>query len=89
MFHSSIGRALGLDIENGLKEETLGVAGSTTAYIHPISLFVPGGPIRIRASFSDELPIAGLLGMSGFFDHFRITFESRAQYCELERLFIA
>jgi hypothetical protein len=89
MFHGSIGRALGLDIDRGLKEETLGVSGSSVGYIHTVSLFLPGGPIRINASFSDELPIAGLLGMSGFFDHFRITFDSRARYCELERLFNA
>lgn len=89
MFHSSIGRALGLDIERGLREETLGVSGSSVGYIHTVNLFLPEGPIRIKASFSDEVPIAGLLGMSGFLDHFRITFDSRAQYCELERLFIA
>jgi hypothetical protein len=89
MFHSSIGRAIGLDIERGVKEKTLGIGGSSTGYIHTISLHAPGGQIRIKASFSDELPIAALLGMSGFFDHFRITFDSRAQYCELERLFNA
>jgi len=45
--------------------------------------------VVIRAGFSDELPIAGILGMNGFFEHFRVIFDPTAQRCELERIFQA
>jgi hypothetical protein len=40
-------------------------------FLHEIALYVPGGPVTTPAGFSDNLPIAGLLGMMGFFEHFR------------------
>jgi hypothetical protein len=58
-------------------------------YLHDISLYVPGGVIAIRAGFSSDLPVAGLLGMTGFFDNFKITFDAIGRHCELERLFRA
>ena len=58
-------------------------------YLHDISLYVPGGIIAIRAGFSMDLPVAGLLGMTGFFDNFKITFDAIGRHCELERLFRA
>jgi len=67
IFHAGIGRAIGLDIENGRLTETLGVTGATRIYLHDISLYAPGGIIVTRAGFSDDLPIAGLLGMAGLF----------------------
>ena len=30
---------------------------------------------KIRAGFTNELPIAGVLGRIGFFEHFKITFD--------------
>ena len=76
IFHTSIGRAIGFDIERGRKEDTTGVSGGpTTIYVHNVGLYVPGGMVRIEAGFSDSLPIAGLLGRVGFFEHFKITFD--------------
>jgi len=89
IFHASIGRAIGLDIENGQLTETLGVAGATRIYLHDISLYAPGGIIATRAGFSDDLPIAGLLGMAGFFENYKISFDPIALQCELERLYQA
>jgi hypothetical protein len=89
IFHSDIGKFIGLEIEKGTVEETLGVNGVSRTYIHDIALFLPGGAVNIRAGFSDELPIAGLLGMNGFFDHFKVTFYPIAQRCDLERIFRA
>ncbi len=84
IFHAGLARFLGLDIQNGTIEDTLGVAGVSRTYLHDISLYAPGGVIKIRAGFSDDLPVAGLLGMDGFFDHFKITFDPTAQRCEIE-----
>lgn len=30
-----------------------------------MKLFIPGGPVIIKAGFKESLPIAGLLGMAG------------------------
>src|SRR5215467_1132737 len=59
-------------------------------YLHNISLYIPGGNIiKIRAGFTDELPIAGLLGRKGFFEHFKVTFDpsNNPPGFELERIY--
>ncbi len=87
MFHASIGRFIGLDIEKGEIEETAGITGNARTYLHDIVLYIPGGPLIIRAAFSEELPTAGLLGMNGFFEHFKVTFDPTGKHCDLERIF--
>ncbi|MGD0735820.1 MAG: hypothetical protein ABR976_11765 [Terracidiphilus sp.] len=89
MFHSNIGRFLGLDIESGEKEITQGIGGLTDAYLHDITLYIPGGPVTIKAAFKQDLPIAALLGMNGFFEHFVVTFNQQALTCDLERIYQA
>lgn len=89
IFHPSIGRAVGLDIEKEERTETLGIAGPMKIYLHDISLYAPGGIITTTAGFSDGLPIAGLLGIAGFFENFKIVFDPTALRCELDRLYQA
>ena len=89
MFHAQLGKALGLDIAKGEPETTNGIAGPTTVYLHNISLYAPGGIIPLFAGFSLDLPVAGLLGMRGFFDSFKITFDPTTLCCELERQYWA
>jgi hypothetical protein len=39
-------------------------------------LHVPGGHIlKIKAGFTQELPMAGILGRNGFLEHFRVVFD--------------
>ncbi len=78
-----------MDIEKGEPKQTLGINGPNTVYMHDVSLYAPGGVIAIRTGFSDALPIAGLLGMSGFFDHFTITFDPIGNRFTLDRLYQA
>ncbi len=81
---------MGFEIEKGELEEPVGISGETSKfYLHDVSLYAPGGVIRTRAGFSDELPVAGILGMHGFFEHFRVTFDSHARELILERIFHA
>jgi len=87
VFHSNIGRFLGLDIESGEKEITQGIGGPSDTYLHDIVLYIPGGPVTIKAAFKEDLPIAALLGMNGFFQHFVITFNQSALVCDLDRLY--
>jgi hypothetical protein len=89
VFHAQLGQAIGLDIARGEPETTNGISGPTTVYLHNISLYAPGGIIALCAGFSLDLPVAGLLGMRGFFDNFRITFDPTSLRCELERLYVA
>jgi hypothetical protein len=89
-FHSGIGKAIGLEVDKGEVEETYGVSGEpTTVHLHDIHLHAPGGIIPIRAAFTEKLPVAAILGMDGFFNHFRVTFDPTAQRCELERIYQA
>ena len=89
IFHASIGEFLGLDIDKAPEEQTMGIAGPSSIRLHDVRLYAPGGTIEICAGFSRDLPLAGVLGMKGFFDHFRITFDPAARRCELERIFQA
>ena len=89
LFHSSIADHLGLDLKAGRVQMTNGIGGIEETWLHDISLFIPGGPIQITAGFKENLSVAGLLGMTGFFEHFRVTFDSAAKECVLERIFQA
>jgi hypothetical protein len=89
LFHASIGEAIGLDIEKGELTQTMGIAGAMQIYLHEISLYAPGGIIATRAGFTKDLPIAGMLGINGFFENFRVTFDPIALRVELERLYQA
>jgi hypothetical protein len=87
LFHASVGEFIGLDIERGEVEDTLGINGTSREYLHDIVIYLPGGSVNIRAGFSDQLPVAGLLGMNGFFEHFKVTFDPLGKACILERLY--
>jgi len=90
VFHASIGDYLGLNLRSGEIEATMGVSGTATSlYLHNVLLYIPGGPVQVRAGFAEDLPVAGLLGMEGFFEHLRVTFDPVAKACELVRLFNA
>jgi hypothetical protein len=76
IFHSQIGRSLGFDIEKGEEEGTVGVSGQITKlYLHKVSIYVMGGIITVTAGFSDDIPLAGLLGRRGFLDHFKFSYD--------------
>jgi hypothetical protein len=78
LFHANIGRAIGMhDLEAG-KEGPLGgvVRGvSRKVYYHPIKLCIGPDIIPIVAGFCDELSVGAILGRSGFFDNYTITFD--------------
>ena len=90
IFHAQIGESVGFDVKSGRMSETFGVDGkASTIYFHDMFLYAPGGAMTINAAFSYDLPVAGILGMNGFFEHFKITFDPTMLRCELERLFHA
>jgi hypothetical protein len=92
LFHSSVGEGIGLNIEKGERQETIGVSGAPTAiYRHTIHLHFLGNMFKIRAGFLAELPFGGLLGRIGFFEHFKITFDGSTNPpgFDLERVYRA
>jgi hypothetical protein len=89
LFHSDFATHLGIDYKSCPVETTVGIGGNEDTYLHDLKLYIPGGPVTIKAGFKENLPIAGLLGMAGFFEHFKLTFDGSAQICILERHFQA
>jgi hypothetical protein len=90
IFHAQIGEAVGFDVKAGKQQNTCGVDGkSSLLYGHDVCVYFPGGPVTITAFFSYELPVAALLGMHGFFDRFKVTFDPTGQQCEIERIYQA
>ena len=76
-FHSSIGKAIGIKIESGIKDSLGGIVQGALAdvFFQDVSLYVGADIIRIKAAFCDQLSAAGILGRTGFFDNFIVTFD--------------
>lgn len=89
LFHSDFASHLGLDVKAGETEVTQGISGSETLYLHEIALYLPGGAVQTKAGFKDKLPVAGLLGMKGFFEFFKVTFDPDLKACELQPVYRA
>src|SRR6266446_8522741 len=77
LFHASIGRSLGIDLESGTHKVFDGIAGSIEAYIHPVEIQIQGfpEPVRIAAGFTESDGVHAILGQAGFFENFKICFE--------------
>lgn len=87
LFHSEIARYIGVDLKIGQVETTQGIGGDELIYLHEIMLYLPGGPVKTKAGFKENLPVAGLLGMNGFFEFLRITFHGDSKVCEIDRIY--
>src|ERR1700693_280562 len=74
LFHADIGSHIGVDITSGIKETWGGVVGGAVGemYFHKVKLCLPGTIIEVVAGFSAKLSVAGILGRSGFFDHYTV-----------------
>jgi hypothetical protein len=68
LFHASIGRRLGIDIESGRYKRFDGIAGSLEAYIHVIEIQIQDLPERvpIEAGFTESDGVDAILGQAGF-----------------------
>jgi hypothetical protein len=86
LFHANFASAIGLDLKSGEREILNGIGGPEEVWLHDILLYTYGGPIQICAGFKENLPLAALLGMNGFFDHFNLTFEGAALQCTMDRI---
>jgi hypothetical protein len=93
LFHADIGKAHGLKIESGSEGPLGGVIGGAKGQVfyHPVKLLIASYIIPITAGFSSQLSVAAILGRHGFFEHFKITFDSSSSPpgLSLERIYHA
>ena len=78
LFHGDIARAIGIpELASGEHIVTGGVVAGAQMdlYGHDVRLSVGSDTFRITGYFSDQLPIACLLGRDGFFDKYIVTFD--------------
>jgi len=81
LFHGDIAEAAGIkDITAGKLKTSGGVVKGVQmrTYGHDIRLIIGSDSFKIEAYFSNDLPIAGLLGRDGFFDKYIVTFDPTA-----------
>jgi hypothetical protein len=86
LFHSDIGKLIGIDVEKGSELAFEGVSGAKAkAYLHRINLTVRGmSSISLDVGFTDSMAVGtGLLGQHGFFEQFRVGFELTTQVFEI------
>lgn len=81
VFQPDMAKDLGIKIETGKPTELQGVGGKITGYIHKLTLQCANKTIECPVVFSRQYKVSfNLLGRSGFFESFLITFdESKKQ----------
>lgn len=87
IFHSDVAEVLEIPVVKGKKMTFYGTGGNPqTAYFHTVQIEVGGWPMDLYCGFSYEmrsLPY-GLLGQTGFFDRFIVTFDYATKRIELK-----
>lgn len=87
LFHSSLAKELGIDLQTGQKQTFFGISGGVgvEVYLHVIRIQIIGASetIDIEAGFTDSLGVGAILGQSGFFDHYHIKFERDKERIEI------
>jgi len=77
LFHADVATAIGINVTHGIEEPLGGVIGGAVGkmWFHTVKLCLLGTIIDITAGFSPKLSVAGILGRSGFFDNYIVTFD--------------
>ncbi|MGZ8846020.1 MAG: aspartyl protease family protein [Pyrinomonadaceae bacterium] len=85
LFHASIGRNLGIEIESGTYKEFEGIAGNLEAYMHDVELQIQDFAERVQivAGFTESEGVDAILGQTGFFENYRICFDLRRAKMEI------
>ena len=88
IFHSSIASLLGIDLKSGTLKSFTGIAKGhpIDGYLHTVELQVYGMTERVSidAYFTEAEGVSALLGQSGFFENFKVTFERYKGQFEVE-----
>lgn len=86
IFHSLVGELLGLEVEKGKAARFSGVGEAMmTAYFHTIQARVGEHVYDLYCGFTRDIPADGygILGQTGFFDHFRVSFDHSQEKIEI------
>lgn len=86
LFPAKIAELIGIDIESGKEEQIGGIAETPiVAYIHSVRLIVRGlSGVDVEAGFTESRGIrTGILGQTGFFDKYRITFQRSRNWVDI------
>ena len=77
LFRAGIAAYLKIDLKAGSAETLLGVSDriSEVVYFHRVTLGIGTWEREVTAGFAENLAFPGLLGISGFFENFRVTFD--------------
>lgn len=86
LFDGEIAQAIGLELEQGIRQSSRGIEGSKlTTWLHPVRVRLDGSPSEIPCTVGFVPGFTGtpILGQEGFFDAFKVTFERKRDLVEL------
>lgn len=88
LFHASLAREIGIALEAGTKQTFYGISPDKgiEVYLHKIRLQLKGASdnIEMEVGFTESKGVGALVGQSGFFDHYQITFEKSKDRLEIK-----
>ena len=87
LFHTDIGRLIGIDVESGQRLVFQGVSGAgAAAYLHRVDVTVRGvSSTSVEVGFTDSMAVGtGLLGQHGFFENFVVAFRMLEKTFDVE-----
>ena len=91
IFHAGICHSVGIRrLEDGIRDDLRGVIGGlhVPMYFHKVKILIFGEFFETMAGFAQDLSVAGLLGLRGFFENFVVTIDSSVSppHCEIEKI---
>ena len=86
LFPAFVAEKLGLVIEEGTELVTQGINGPMAIWVHDVTLHIGGDSVVVPAGFSPSMTSGGLLGLTGFFSNFNVTFDAELLECRFERI---
>ncbi len=79
---------IGIDITKCTQQKVGGISGSTTGYVHAVSIEIEGfdDPLEVNAVFVPKLGTSGLLGQADLFAQYNVKFEKSNLSFSLEKV---
>jgi len=85
LFLAEVAAYLGLSLETGNPTSLSGVGGRILGYRHEVTLAIEATTFQAAIVFSAEfISSFNILGRDNFFEQFRITFNERLKFVEIE-----
>jgi hypothetical protein len=76
IFDAQIGQQLGVPVTRGDQVDISGIGGGPiVGFMHTLSISVAGCNYKSPIVFAYNIPATGILGQTGFFDHFVARFD--------------